>query len=70
MTVDVFSKGITWDIHCTKLPMSSNETVKQKVGELIGDYELLLKVAFQRKPQWFGLTTRRPGSLPHNAMHG
>ena len=33
-------------------------------------FELLLEVARQRKLQWFDRTTRRPGLLAHDVMHG
>ena len=37
--------------------------MKPKKIDLIGDYEHLIEVAHRRKLQWFGHTTRRPGSL-------
>ena len=31
---------------------------------------LYIHIARRRKLQWFGNTTRRPGSLVHDVMHG
>ena len=44
--------------------------MKQKIRDLIGDDELLLEAARLRKLQWFSHTTRGPGSLARNVMHG
>ena len=38
--------------------------------DLIGDYRSLLEDSRRSKLQWFGHTTRRPGSLAHDVMHG
>ena len=56
--------GITWRQQVI------NEALKQKTVDLIGKYEPLLKEACRGKLQWFGHTTRRPGSLAHDVMHG
>ena len=34
-----------------------------RIWDMIGDYDPFLEVARWRKLQWFGHTTRRPGSL-------
>ena len=56
--------GITWRQRITK------EAVKQKIRDLIREYEPLQEVARRRKLQWFVHTTRGPGSLAHDEMHG
>ena len=56
--------GITWKQRIT------NETVVQRITELIGAYETLIEIARRRKLQWFGHVTRRPGTLAHTIMHG
>ena len=44
--------------------------MKQKIRDQIGGNEPLLEVARRKKLQWFVLTTRRPGSLARDVMHG
>ena len=47
----------------------ANESVKQKIRGLIGEYELLLEVACRRKHKWFGHMTKRLGSLAQKIMY-
>ena len=54
--------GINWRYRIT------NEAVKQKIRDLIGEYEALLEVASWWKLQWFGHTTRRTGLLANDVM--
>ena len=48
----------------------SNDEVRNRIINIIGQYEPLLEIARRRKLQWFGHITRRPGTLAHTTMHG
>ena len=58
------SLGITW-IH-----RITNEAVKQKTRNMIGEYGPLLGVACRKKLTSFGHTTRRLGLLAPGVIHG
>ena len=55
--------GITWK---QKIP---NAEVKNKIKQLIGEYEPLLEFARRRKLQWFGHVSRKPGTMAYTIMH-
>ena len=48
----------------------TNETVKQKTRDVIGDDKLVLEATCRRKLQWFGHTTRRSCSLAYDGLLG
>ena len=48
----------------------TNEAVKQKIRDMIGDNKPVLEFGRRRQLQWLGHTKRRPGSFAHDVMHG